>query len=186
MSMTSQLCINAERITKFRMLFQGIESKRPVTEEKSYEIPCFCTALQHSHGICKHKTDFDTDNYDKDVEFLEEERRYDEILVAATNNSSETTSHKKQVSIEPQESCSIQEMIIEQADDEYCENLRIKIDLEQPVSFVISSETGLMEQKTGDETQIVVPNSSRQRVLSLCHDSVTVSHPTGRNIYKTL
>ena len=47
-------------------------------------------------------------------------------------------------------------------------------------------ETGLIEKKTGTSTQVVIPKSPQQRVLSLCHDPISAALPGGRKMYKTL
>ena len=60
------------------------------------------------------------------------------------------------------------------------------IEMGEPILFAENLETGLIPRVTGDSMQVVIPQSLKTRVLSLCHDPVVSAHPGGRKMYKTL
>eukprot|EP00171_Calliarthron_tuberculosum_P023081 IDg23081t1 len=80
----------------------------------------------------------------------------------------------------------IEEILREQARDEFCERLRALVEVGATSVYTEDPETGLIVRTLHQPQQIVVPESLRLRALNLFHRPITAGHPGGKKMYTTL
>ncbi len=81
---------------------------------------------------------------------------------------------------------SVEEMLLEQSTDEFCQKVRQEINSGGETKFFEEEETGVLSRQCGPHKQVVVRKSLRQRLLHLAHYTKPGGHPGGRRMYKTL
>ncbi len=87
---------------------------------------------------------------------------------------------------EPPRRISVHQMLSEQHEDELCKTIRDAINTGHPSLFFDDGVTGVLHRRNGDEKQVFVPRSLRQRLLHMAHYSAPGGHPGGRKMYKTI
>jgi len=88
-----------------------------------------------------------------------------------------------------------QEIILGQAEDEFCKERLKELDILSPPdpkwsrkAFFFTEKNGLLCRHSvyGRETQVVIPKALKQRLLRYQHQSVLAGHPGSRRMYDTL
>ena len=82
---------------------------------------------------------------------------------------------------------SVDEMLVEQSRDEYCQWARRQMDLSTSSPFAIDQHGVLIRRSPLDGTlQVVVPESLRRRLLDIAHNPPISAHPGRSRMYQTL
>jgi len=95
----------------------------------------------------------------------------------------------------PMGALSVQEIIRVQAEDAFCPKRTKELDVLSPPdpkwsrkAFFFQEKNGLLRRHSryGRETQVVIPEALKQRLLRYQHQSVLAGHPGTRRMYDTL
>ena len=83
---------------------------------------------------------------------------------------------------------SADEMISEQAPDDYCQWARIVMDLAQEPSPFATNQHGVLvrRSKLDGSLEIVVPTTLCRRLLDIAQNAATSGHPGYANVFQTL
>jgi len=125
----------------------------------------------------------DTSPLDEDIPVLAVETRASDALKATTPEEA------------PMGALSAQEIILGQAEDSFCQARLKELDALPPPdptwsrqAFFFREKNGLLCRRSvyGRETQVVIPEALKQRLLHYQHHSVLAGHPGSRRMYHTL
>ena len=106
-----------------------------------------------------------------DLEFLEIERLF-----------ALTTVHPDQTAVDE---ITREEMLVEQQTDDRCKELR-ETARNASSHLYENNEYGILVRYTGTEKQVILPESLRQRAMTLVHRPLCAAHPGSRKMYATL
>ena len=122
---------------------------------------------------------------------MDEDQDDEDVEMEHRRNASTSESNSKGICIVNVENIDlspirIEELVISQADDSYCQMLKEKVDNDETSRFDVDDRGLLVRIAPLDDCrQIVVPTTLRQKILYLCHYTRTSGHPGGTKMFYT-
>ena len=86
---------------------------------------------------------------------------------------------------EPVSPVTLEEMVLHQRSDPFCVRMNARLEEGERVPFIVNAD-GILVRTASEYSQMVLPESLKDRVLHLSHHVKASAHPGGRRLYQTL